>query len=128
MSSISGSPRFQRRSATRQLCAPKSTATRGFQFEAGSIVVCLPPSNFSCDREERSLPKKCLRQASIHRDQMTSRTTRLWASKKQDGRGAILGINRLMRQRALCIEIRKETSEILIRRSLIEGKRVFGKG
>ena len=59
---------------------------------------------------------------------MTGRTTRLWASKKQDGRGAILGINRLMRQRALRIEIRKETSEILIRRSLIEGKRVFGKG
>src|SRR5436853_1796851 len=128
MTSISGSLRFHRSRATRQLCAPKSTATRGFRFTIGFIVVCSPSSNLSCDREEWSLSKKCLRQASIHWDQVTSRTTRLRAGKKQYGCGAILGINRLMRQRTLRIEIRQETSEVLIRRCLIEGNRIFGEG
>src|SRR5579863_4262723 len=42
MTAISGSPRFHRRRETRQLCAPKSTAMRGFRFAASSIVVvCL---------------------------------------------------------------------------------------
>src|SRR2546429_5348008 len=83
MTSISGSLRFHRSRATRQLCAPKSTATRGFRFTIGFIVVCSPSSNLSCDREEWSLSKKCLRQASIHWDQVTSRTTRLRAGKKR---------------------------------------------
>src|SRR6267154_6897232 len=56
---------------------------------------------------------------------MTSRTTRLWSGKKQDGRGAILGINRLMRQSPLCIEIRQEASEIVIWPCCIEGDRIF---
>src|SRR5579864_275677 len=42
MTAISGSPRFQRRRETRQLCAPKSTAMRGSRFATSSIVVvCL---------------------------------------------------------------------------------------
>src|SRR6267154_4086382 len=56
---------------------------------------------------------------------MTSRTTRLWSGKKQDGRGAILGINRLMRQSALRIEIRQKASKILIRGNRIEWNRIF---
>src|SRR6266403_1666251 len=56
---------------------------------------------------------------------MTSRTTRLWSGKKQDGRGAILGINRLMRQSALRIEIRQEASEIVVRGNRIEWNRIF---
>src|SRR5882762_5139559 len=56
---------------------------------------------------------------------MTSRTTRLWSGKKQDGRGAILGINWLMRQRALCIEIRQEASEIVVRGNRIAWNRIF---
>src|SRR6267142_3329207 len=56
---------------------------------------------------------------------MTSRTTRLWSSKKQDGRGAILGINRLMRQSALRIEIRQKASKILVRGNRIEWNRIF---
>src|SRR5882762_860238 len=56
---------------------------------------------------------------------MTGRTSGLWSSKKQDGRGAILGINRLMGQSALRIEIRQEASEILVRGNRIEWNRIF---
>src|SRR5712671_6951448 len=56
---------------------------------------------------------------------MTGRTSGLGPSKKQDGRGAILGINRLMRQSALRIEIRQEASEIVVRGNRIEWNRIF---
>src|SRR6266850_5644982 len=56
---------------------------------------------------------------------MTGRTSGLGPSKKQDGRGTILGINWLTCQSPLRIEIRQQTSEILIRRRLIEGNRIF---
>jgi hypothetical protein len=60
-----GSFRLPRRRETRQLGAPKSTATRALRYAANDIRPPLFFINF--DQEKRGLPKKRLRQTIIQR-------------------------------------------------------------
>ena len=56
---------------------------------------------------------------------MAGRTTGLWSGEKEDGRGTILRIDRLMRQGPLGIKLGQQHTECLVRCSLVERNGVF---
>src|ERR1700736_5043643 len=69
-----------------------------------------------------------LGQTSIHRDQMARGAWRLRTRQEEDSRGTVLGINRLMGQGSLGVEVRQQRAQFVIGSGIIERDFVFCQG
>ena len=99
------SPSIQRSKETRQLSAPKSMATK--------TRVCHPVQRRRPDSSEERFG-----QTAVHGNQVARGAARLRAGQKQQSLGAILGIDRLVRQRALGVKFRQQprsSSSVIVR-------------
>src|SRR5215813_724430 len=106
MTRTSGPPFLQRSSETRQLCAPRSTATRAL----AELTMHSPYSSLELRCPllvGGQLSQKCLGQTAVHGDQMAGGAARLRSGQEEYCRRAIPRVDRLMGEGALRVEFRQ---------------------
>ena len=81
--------------------------------------------NSRCSRSCLDSPEISLHQTAVDRDEMTGGAARQRPCEEQDGLGAVLGIDGLMRERARGVEVRQHVAEIVVRAGIVEGEVVL---
>src|SRR5438067_3142162 len=120
---IVGRASFQRRSETRQLSAPRSTAMdalRSFGCSGRAGVLFIVWLN------DALLAKERVGESSVDRNDVAGGAGRLRTGEEKDSLGAVAGIDGHMRQGALGIEGRELVAELVIGLRLLEGDVVLG--